>query len=104
MEEKQNYRGDFPTDIDEGWQIKCISSDEFEDRVLEIHHRKQPHDRRHVDLQQEEYTPEEVARLLGTPREVVLQAVRRGELKAERKGHSVVCITHEDVVQWLRNR
>jgi excisionase family DNA binding protein len=92
-------------DIDEGLHVGFISATDFEDRArIEMHRREHPHDRAHVDLRQEEYTPEEVARLIGTSREVVMHAVWNGELKADRKGRNVVCITHADVVDWLRRR
>jgi excisionase family DNA binding protein len=78
---------------------------EFESQViLERHHRSHSHDRAHVDLTQEEYTPEEVARLVGTSLEVVMHAIWHRDLKADRKGHNVVCIKHEDVTDWLRRR
>ena len=79
--------------------------EEFENQVLLEHHqRRDPHNRAHVDLTQEEYTPEEVARLISTSLEVVMHAIWGGDLKADRKGHKVVCIKHEDVTDWLRRR
>lgn len=71
---------------------------------VEVHQRPRANDPAHVDLQQEDYTPEEVARLMGTSLEVVMHAVRSGELKAEREGQAVVCIAHADVVDWMRRR
>ena len=53
---------------------------------------------------QEEYTPEEAARLLGMSIDVITHAAREGELKADRAGHKIVCIKHEDLVDWLKRR
>ena len=69
---------------------------------LESHQRLHPHDRAHVNLNQDEYTAEEVARLLSTSLDHVMHAVRSGELKAERAGRNVVCIKHHDLVDWLK--
>ncbi|MFL5735477.1 MAG: hypothetical protein ACJ78Q_20140 [Chloroflexia bacterium] len=84
----------------------AIHPDEFEERAkIDLHQRGARLDRdRHIDLSQEEYTPDQVARLIGTSREVVLHAVWAGDLKAERAGHDVVCIKHEDVTDWLHRR
>jgi hypothetical protein len=91
--------------VDEGPHVGFIEADEFEDRVmLERHERHDPHNRGHVDLMQEEYTPEEVSRLIGTSLEVVMHAIWSGDLKADRKGHAVVCIKHADVTEWLHRR
>ena len=68
---------------------------------VEVHKWHHPHDRAHVDLRQEEYTPDEVARMLGTSLEVVMHAIWNGELKARRRGHGVVCIPHERLTEWL---
>jgi excisionase family DNA binding protein len=77
---------------------------ELEER-LERHARGRLIERdRHVDLSKEEYTPDEVAHLLGTSRDVVMHAIRGGELVAQRAGKDIVCITHADVVNWLRTR
>ena len=81
-----------------------MSPQEFEAQV-ELHRRGLRSERsQHVDLSKEEYSPDEIAHMLGTTREVVVHAVRAGELKAQRAGHDIVCIKHEDVVEWLRNR
>jgi excisionase family DNA binding protein len=53
---------------------------------------------------QEDYTPEEVARLVGTSLDVVMHAIYQGELKANRQGNQVICIEHKDVAHWLRMR
>jgi excisionase family DNA binding protein len=93
------------SDVDEGLHVGFIGAEEFEERArLEMHRHERSHDRSHVDLTQEEYTPEEVARLIGTSLEVVMHAIWAGELKAQRKGQDVVCINHEDVTDWLRRR
>ncbi|MEO5952659.1 MAG: hypothetical protein ABIQ44_09365 [Chloroflexia bacterium] len=82
-----------------------IGIEEFENQVvLERHDHNHRHDTGHVDLMQEEYTPEEVARLASTSLDVVMHAVWNGDLKADRQGHNVVCITHADVTDWLRRR
>jgi len=83
-----------------------ISPEDFEAQAhLERHKRGVHHGHdQHVDLSQEEYTPEEVARMMGTSLEVVMHAIWRGELKAEKKGRDVVCIQHSDVVDWLNRR
>jgi excisionase family DNA binding protein len=84
----------------------ALDPEEFEERAkVELHKRIARQERvHHVDLSKEEYTPDEVASLIGTSREVVLHAVWSGDLKAERAGHDVVCIKHEDVTKWLRRR
>ena len=93
------------SDVDEGLHVGFIGAEEFEERArLEMHRHERIRDRSHVDLTQEEYTPEEVARLIGTSLEVVMHSVWSGDLKAERKGHDVVCIPHEAVTDWLRRR
>lgn len=68
---------------------------------VEVHKWQHPHDRAHVNLSQEEYTPEEVARMLGTSLEVVMHAIWNGELKAQRKGHGIICIPHARLTEWL---
>ena len=84
----------------------AVAPEEFEERAkIELHKRVARQQREHhVDLSKEEYTPDEVARLIGTSREVVMHAIWRGDLPAERAGHDVVCIRHEDVTDWLRRR
>ncbi len=78
-------------------------SDEETDDPLRLlsHTRADPHQRAHVNLSQEEYTPEEAARMLGTSLEVIMHAARTGDLKAERAGSKVVCIKHADLVDWM---
>jgi hypothetical protein len=94
-------------DMDEGTHVGFIEadmSDSAEAALLELHRRQHPHDPAHVDLRQEEYSPEEVARLMGTSLEVVMHAIWGGDLKAQRQGHNVICIQHADLVDWLRRR
>jgi excisionase family DNA binding protein len=92
-------------DIRQRSNVGFGGDDDSEDRVhLETHHRHQARDAAHVDLSKEEYTPDEVARLIGTSKEAVIHAITQGELKADRKGRDVVCIQHHDVVEWLRRR
>jgi excisionase family DNA binding protein len=83
-----------------------LSIEEFEKQAhIELHRRGRRHERDiHIDLSKEDYTPDEIASMLGTSLEVVMHAVWSGELKAERAGHDVVCIKHEDVTDWLRRR
>ena len=109
MSEQQSRAGDDDrprmSDVDEGLHVGFIDADGFEERVrLEMHNYERSRDRSHVDLTQAEYTPEEVARLIGTSLEVVMHSIWSGDLKAERKGKDVVCIPHEAVTDWLRRR
>src|SRR5438046_8255078 len=73
-----------------------LTPEEFEEQAhVELHRRGRRQDTsHHIDLSAEEYTPEEIARMLGTSLEVVMHAVWQGELKAEKKGRDVVCIQH----------
>lgn len=71
---------------------------------LEVHTWEHPHDRRHVNLMQEDYTPEEAARMLGTSLDVIMHAARSGDLKAERQGRDIVCICRADLLDWLNRR
>jgi len=94
-------------DMDEGTHIGFAENDADDDRTvthIETHRRVSAHDPAHVDLRQEEYTPEEAARLAGISREVVMHAIWGGDLKAERQGNNVVCIQHADLTDWLRRR
>ena len=112
MEERRDETGALeeggpPKDMDEGPHIGFVEADNDDDRVitgLETHRRERAHDPAHVDLRQEEYTPEEAARLIGTSLEVVMHAIWDGALKAERQGHNVICIGHADLADWLRRR
>jgi len=92
-------------DIDEGLHVGFVDVEEFEERALETHkHGRRHSGSQHIDLDQEEYTPDEIARLIGTSLEVVMHAIRVGDLRARRVGHDVVAIKHEDVTDWLRRR
>ncbi len=51
-------------------------------------------------LQHDEYTPEEVSRLLGIGVDQVRHAVFTGRLAAEVVGEDIVSIRREDVVNW----
>ncbi len=98
--------GDIGKDAVDRTHIGFVDTDQDsgQGERLQVHDRHHVHDPGHVNLQQDEYTPEEVARLMGTSLEVVMHAIRAGELKAEREGQAVVCITHTNVVDWLRQR
>lgn len=92
-------------DVQQGSQIRFAETDDSEQDVkFETHNRRQVRDPAHVNLTQDEYTPDEIARLIGTSKEAVIHAISRGELKAERQGRDIVCIQHHDVVEWLRRR
>jgi len=71
--------------------------------ILEVHTRHNPHDRAHVNLMQDEYTPQEVAHMLGTSLEVVMRAIWHRELQAERKGQNIICIPHAALTTWLHS-
>ncbi len=94
------------TDMTEPRIFVGVTPEEFEEQAhVEMHQRGRRHDSsQHVDLSAEDYTPEEIARMMGTSLEVVMHAVWQGELKAEKKGRDVVCIQHADVTDWLRRR
>jgi hypothetical protein len=112
MEERRDETGAFeedakPKDMNDGMHVGFVENDRDDEtplHQLELHSRSHPHGHGHVDLLQEEYTPEEAARLIGTSLEVVMHAVWGGDLKAERQGHNVVCIQHADLADWLRRR
>jgi excisionase family DNA binding protein len=79
--------------------------DEDDDPMrLEAHQRLHPHDRAHVNLTQDEYTPEEIARMIGTTVDNVMHDIRAGDLKAQRAGRDVICIKRADVIEWLARR
>jgi hypothetical protein len=94
------------TDMDEGTHVGFIEADEAAAGLtqLELHVRKHANDPAHVDLLQEEYTPQEAALLIGTSLDVVMHAIWYGDLKAERQGKNVVCISHADLTDWLLRR
>lgn len=93
-------------DMLEGTPHIGVSADEFEEQVrIEMHQRGRRQERdHHIDLTKEEYAPDEIARMLGTSLEVVMHAIWHGELKADRHGRDVVCVSHANVVDWLRRR
>ena len=56
------------------------------------------------DLHQEEYTVDELARILDLSREVILHEIQTGALKATRVNHHTLCIDRRDSVAWLTRR
>lgn len=108
MDEQDKDTGqpnDKQADDDAGPRVGFVDKETFEDRAeLEMHKRYHGRQHHHIDLMAEEYTPDELARLLGTSTDVVLHAARTGELRAQRVGHTITCIKHADVVDWLRHR
>ena len=52
-------------------------------------------------LLQDQYTPEEVAEVLGTDVDVVRHAVFTGELRAQIIEHDIITIRRHDVLTWL---
>jgi excisionase family DNA binding protein len=55
-------------------------------------------------LQQERYTPEEVAELLGIGMHIIQHAAFSGELRAQIVGHDIISIRRDDVLAWLEAR
>jgi excisionase family DNA binding protein len=55
-------------------------------------------------LQQERYTPEEVAELLGIGVHIIQHAAFSGELQAQIVGHDIISIGRDDVLAWLEAR
>lgn len=53
-------------------------------------------------LHQDQYTPEEVAELLGMGIGVVRHVAFTGELRAQIIGHDIVSISRTDLLVWLR--
>jgi excisionase family DNA binding protein len=78
--------------------------EETDPHPLEMHYHHRPHDHAHVDLLKEEYVPDEVACMLGTSVEVIMRAIRRGELRAERKGRHVISIPRTALIAWYKTR
>ena len=92
-------------DMAEGSHVGFGGIDESEDPLRLESHTRPVHGRpHHIDLNQDEYTSEEVARLIGTTVEVVNRAVYEGELKANRQGRDIICIQRADLLDWLRRR
>jgi excisionase family DNA binding protein len=52
-------------------------------------------------LQQERFTPEEVAELLGIGVHIIQHAAFSGELRAQIVGHDIISIRRDDVLAWL---
>ncbi len=102
--------GALPTDMNAGTHVgfrETLNDDDGDTASklnLGSHHRQHVHDPAHIDLLQEEYTPEEAARLIGTSLEVVMHAIWGGDLKAQREGKNVVYIQHADLTDWLDRR
>ncbi|MEP6774699.1 MAG: helix-turn-helix domain-containing protein [Chloroflexota bacterium] len=74
------------------------------DSPLEMHYHHLSHNHMHIDLMQDEYIPEEVARMFGTSLETVLHSIRIGDLKAKRKGQHVVSFPRAALIHWYENR
>ena len=55
-------------------------------------------------LQQERYTPEEVAELLGIGVHIIQHAAFSGELRAQTVGHDIISLQRDDVLTWLEAR
>ena len=55
-------------------------------------------------LQQERFTPEEVAELLGIGVHIIQHAAFSGELRAQIVGHDIISIRRDDVLAWLEAR
>lgn len=53
-------------------------------------------------LQQERFTPEEVAELLGIGVHIIQHAAFSGELRAQIVGHDIISIRRDDVLAWLK--
>lgn len=52
-------------------------------------------------LQQERYTPEEVAELLGISVHIIQHAAFSGELRAQIVGHDIISLRRDDLLTWL---
>ena len=105
MDDLRDTDGNPRKDIDEGAHVGFGGIDESDDPLrLGAQVRSRTYDRTHIDLNKDEFKPEEVARLLGTTLEVVMRAIYDGELKANRQGRNVVCIEHADLADWLSRR
>ena len=97
--------GHVSKDMAEGSHVGFGGIDESEDPLrLESHTRRVHGGHQHIDLDQDEYTSEEAARLSGTTVEVVNRAVYEGDLKANRQGRDIICIQRADLLDWLRRR
>lgn len=55
-------------------------------------------------LRHEDYTPEELSRLLGIGLDVIRHAAFSGELPAQIAGHDIISVRRKDVLAWLAER
>jgi hypothetical protein len=55
-------------------------------------------------LHQSHYTPEDLSQVTGIGKDVILQAVHTGELRAFVVNHHCLDILREDVLTWLVDR
>jgi hypothetical protein len=55
-------------------------------------------------IEQDEYSVDDLAELLGISREAILHDVETGDLVAERAGQEVVSIRREAALAWLDRR
>ena len=62
---------------------------------------ERPHHSLQELLLQDQYTPEEVAELLGIGLDVVRHAAFSGELRARIAEHDIISIRREDVLAWV---
>jgi hypothetical protein len=65
---------------------------------------RRPHHSIYELLQQDHYTPEEVAELLGIGVNVVRHAAFAGTLRAKIEGHDIISLQRDDVLAWLQTR
>ena len=65
---------------------------------------RRPHRSLQELLQQDQYTPEEVADLLEIGLDVVRHAAFSGELHAQIAEHDIISIRREDVLAWVRTQ
>lgn len=54
-------------------------------------------------LHHEQYTPEEVSRLLGIGLDAIRHAVFTGELPAQTADHDIISVQRRDVLAWLND-
>jgi len=65
---------------------------------------RRPHHSLHELLQQDQYTPEEVAELLEIGLDVVRHAAFSGELRAQIVEHDIISIRRDDIIAWVRTQ
>ena len=53
-------------------------------------------------LQQERFTPEELAELLGIGVHIIQHAAFSGQLRAQIVGHDIISLQRDDVLAWLQ--